>query len=103
MLSLVGSLQEDPFSPKHVSAAATTVEAVLSDAEDVIEEEPERMMVDADSEEEDEVKDSGSEDTFGKLGRGADEAASKSKQKEKEKMKRKLQEEEEQSKKRKKK
>ncbi|KAL6305215.1 hypothetical protein BKA93DRAFT_749331 [Sparassis latifolia] len=82
MLSLVGSIQPDPFSPEHVPVhTAAASESREKAAPSNIADEPEPLAVDGDSPDiamdgEDEEE----EDTFEMLGRLADEAAAQEKE-----------------------
>jgi DNA-directed RNA polymerase I subunit RPA43 len=66
MLSLLGSIQVDPFSPAHVPGPSTKATQFVSDDE-VQQDEPPVISEDGDDESD--------EDTFQQLGRKADEAA----------------------------
>ena len=69
MLSLVGSIQDDPFSPIHTP---TTKFSETSDAEKVqVDNQLRELTPDEDNEESDS---DGEEDTFATLGKKADEA-----------------------------
>lgn len=71
MLSLLGSIQVDPFSPEHVpeTGPSTRRAPSVSDIEEVERE----VVVDVEEEEEDEIE--SDEDTFKALGKMTDEAA----------------------------
>ncbi|KAL0575602.1 hypothetical protein V5O48_006387 [Marasmius crinis-equi] len=72
MLSLLGSIQHDPFSPLHVPA---TKFSETSDAEKVQVDNQLRELTPEDEDEDDDAVDSeGGEDTFAALGKKADEA-----------------------------
>ncbi|RPD57605.1 hypothetical protein L226DRAFT_610642 [Lentinus tigrinus ALCF2SS1-7] len=69
MLSLVGSIQPDPFSPEHVPKAAVTTASAAAPSRSVSEREVDALMAEQDEEEEsdDDL------DPFQKLGKMADE------------------------------
>ena len=75
MLSLVGSIQPDPFSPEHVPQATVTTASAAATSRSVSEREVDALMAESEGEESDEDM-----DPFQKLGKMADEEAQRARE-----------------------